>query len=209
MDTSLLTITSGFALNFLIALVVVRFIYYPAQRDRNYVFTFLAFNTIIFFVISLLSSSELSVGVGFGLFAIFSVLRYRTDPMPPREMTYLFAIIALPTMNAILLSGETLLLLLLANGAVLGVLYGLEQGWGFRFEGQRKLVYDRLKLLKPENEDLLLLDLQERTGLAVQRVAIGRVDLVKKRADLTLYFDEAASTPALMYDIDDLERIQL
>ena len=95
----------GFTVNFLIALFIVRFIYYPVKQNKNYVFTFIAFNTVIFFVMSLLSSIELSIGAGFGLFAIFSVLRYRTNPMPPRDMTYLFVLIGLPVINAGLLAG--------------------------------------------------------------------------------------------------------
>ncbi len=94
---------SSFGFNFGVAFFIVRFIYYPQKRDKDYVFTFFAFNTIIFFVLSLLSSIDLSVGFGFGLFAIFSVLRYRTHPIPIREMTYLFIIIALPVLNSILM----------------------------------------------------------------------------------------------------------
>ena len=77
-----INLLTGFAANLAIALLIVRFIYYPVRQNKNYVFTFLAFNTIIFFVMSLLTTVELSVGAGFGLFAIFSVLRYRTSPMP-------------------------------------------------------------------------------------------------------------------------------
>lgn len=86
---------TGFGVNLLVALLIVRFIYYPARQDKNYVFTFLAFNTIIYFVMSFLATAELGVGVGFGLFAIFSVLRYRTITMSTRDMTYLFIVIAL------------------------------------------------------------------------------------------------------------------
>lgn len=89
----------GFAFNLAIALAIVRFIYYPAQPNKNYVFTFLAFNTIIYFIMSVLSTAEIGVGVGFGLFAIFSVLRYRTDTMATREMTYLFVLAGLPVVN--------------------------------------------------------------------------------------------------------------
>jgi spore coat protein H len=194
MSTSLYGLLISFGINLLVALVLVRGIYYPVSRDRSYVFTFLAFNTIIFFVLSLLSSTELSVGIGFGLFAIFSVLRYRTDPMPIREMTYMFAIMALPTMNAMLLNTAMYTQLLIANVAVPAILYFLEQGWGFRYEKRREFIYDHMKLLKPENEELLLLDLQERTGLPVCRVEIGKTDLVKKRAQLTLFYAEESRT---------------
>jgi hypothetical protein len=178
------------ALNFLVAFVIVRFVYYPTRKNKNYVFTFLAFSTIIFFVLSLLASTELSVGIGFGLFAIFSMLRYRTDAMPIREMTYLFAIIALSTINAILFSSDTLTVLLLANGIIVSILYVLERGWGFHYEASRKILYDNVKMLKPENEELLLADLEQRTGLAVKRVEIGTVNLAKKTAELKIYYDE-------------------
>ena len=104
MSNELLYFILGAGLNLLVALLVVRFVYYPATQDKTYVFTFLAFNTVIYFVLGLLTSANLSVGVGFGLFAIFSVLRYRTDEMPIREMTYLFILIALPVMNSVMIS---------------------------------------------------------------------------------------------------------
>jgi len=185
-----INLLAAFGLNFLVAFIIVRFIYYPTRKNKNYVFTFLAFNTIIFFVISLLASTELSIGIGFGLFAIFSMLRYRTDAMPIREMTYLFAIIALSTINAILFSGDTIAVLLLANGTIVSFLYVLERGWGFQYEGSRKILYDNVKMLKPENEELLLADLEQRTGLAVKRVEIGAVNLAKKTAEIKIYYDE-------------------
>ena len=117
-----------FTLNFVIALFIVRFIYYPVKQNKNYVFTFIAFNTVIFFVMSLLTSIELSVGAGFGLFAIFSVLRYRTNPMPARDMTYLFVLIGLPVINAGLLVGAGWSAVVIANLAIIAVLYLLEKG---------------------------------------------------------------------------------
>ena len=114
MDT-VIEILLSFGFNFLVVITIVRGIYYPKTKDKEYIFTFLAFNTVIFFVLRLLSSINLSVGLGFGLFAIFSVLRYRTDPIPIREMTYLFVIIALPVMNSILTSENGFSLLWVAT----------------------------------------------------------------------------------------------
>ena len=185
-----INLITAFALNFLMAVIVVRFIYYPNRKSKNYVFTFLVFNTIIFFVISLLASTELSIGIGFGLFAIFSMLRYRTNPMPIREMTYLFAIIALPTINAILFSSDTLAVLMLANVLIVGVLFLLEKGWGFQYESSRRILCDNVKLLKPENEELLLADLERRTGIPVKRVEIGSINLAKKEAKLKVFYDQ-------------------
>ncbi|NQS92551.1 MAG: DUF4956 domain-containing protein, partial [Chloroflexi bacterium] len=120
----------AFVLNQITAIILVRWIYYPKHRSKKYVFTFLAFNVIIFFVLSMMTSVEMSIGVGFGLFAIFSVLRYRTNPIPIREMTYLFIIAALPVMNATAATGDHWVKLLIANGAVICILFILEHEWG-------------------------------------------------------------------------------
>ncbi|MBK7219437.1 MAG: DUF4956 domain-containing protein [Candidatus Promineofilum sp.] len=190
MSNELLYFVLGAGLNLLVALLVVRFVYYPATQDKTYVFTFLAFNTVIYFVLGLLTSANLSVGVGFGLFAIFSVLRYRTDEMPIREMTYLFILIALPVMNSVMISEAKVAMLFVANGAILGLLIALEREWGFRFAGSKRVMYDRVDLLGPANEERLLADLRERTGLAVARVDVKRIDFLHDAAELVIYYEE-------------------
>jgi hypothetical protein len=179
----------GFAINFAVAFVIVRFIYYPQQRDKNYVFTFLAFNTIIFFVMSLVSNANISIGVGFGLFAIFSILRYRTETIPIREMTYLFIIIALPVLNALLFDGGDYAELTVANLATLGVLYVLERGWGFRYETRKSITYERIEMIQPENWPLLIADLRQRTGLPIRRVEIGRLNFLRDTAEIYIYYN--------------------
>jgi len=184
----------GAALNLAVALVIVRFIYYPVTQDKRYVFTFLAFSTIIYFVLGLFTNTDMSVGVGFGLFAIFSVLRYRTDEMPIREMTYLFIIIALPVLNSILVSSGDLAQLLVANGITVALLYVLEREWGFHFEASTKITYEKIDLIAPANREQLLTDLRERTGLLVKRVEIGRLDFLRDTAEIKIYYDEARPT---------------
>ncbi len=190
MSTELAYFILGAALNFVVALLIVRFIYYPQTQDKTYVFTFLAFNTVIYFVLGLLTSTSLSVGIGFGLFAIFSVLRYRTDEMPIREMTYLFIVIALPVMNSIMMSASGLVWLLVANGSIVALLFVLEKEWGFHFSGSKRVVYDRVDLITPANQDQLLADLRERTGLPVDRVEVRRIDFLHDTAELIVYYDE-------------------
>lgn len=180
----------GFVFNLLVAVLVVRFIYYPATRNKSYVFTYLAFNTIIFFVLSFMNSIEMSVGVGFGLFAIFTVLRYRTDPIPIREMTYLFIIAALPVMNSAALSGGLQPELLLANGMVLLVLLVLEKEWGCHYEISKRITYEKIDLIRPQNRQQLLADLQRRTGLTIKRCVIGRVNFLRDTAEITIYYDD-------------------
>jgi len=188
-DTFIETLLS-FGFNFLVTLVIVRGIYYSKTRDKDYIFTFLAFNTIIFFVLRLLSSVGMSIGFGFGLFAIFSVLRYRTNPIPIRQMTYLFVIIALPVMNSILISENGFDQLLLANLIIVLVLYAIEQGWGFQFVNSKKIVYERIELIQPENHQLLLEDLRQRTGLQITGYEIGSIDFLRDTAQIEIFYTE-------------------
>lgn len=180
----------GFFINFIVALVIVRGIYYPATHNKPYVFTFLTFNTVIFFVLSFITSIEMSLGVGFGLFAIFTILRYRTDPIPIREMTYLFVIAALPVMNSAGTGAGAWLELLLANTAVMAILFVLEKEWGFHYEAFKQITYEKIALIKPENRRLLLADLEERTGLKIKRCVIGKVNFLRDTAEIKIYYDD-------------------
>ncbi|MEA4906479.1 MAG: DUF4956 domain-containing protein [Chloroflexi bacterium] len=182
----------SFAFNFLVALLIVRFIYYPYTHNKPYVFTFLAFNTVIYFVLSFMASIEVGIGVGFGLFAIFSILRYRTDPIPIREMTYLFIISALPLMNAAGVDGSLWPQLVIANLAVMAILLVLEREWGFHYEASKQIIYEKIELIRPERRAELLADLQERTGLRIRRVQVGKVDFLHDVANVKIYYDDPA-----------------
>jgi len=180
----------SFVFNFIVVFTIIRFIYYPQTRDKDYVFTFFAFNTIIFFVLRLLSSINLSIGFGFGLFAIFSVLRYRTNPIPIREMTYIFIIIALPVMNSILLSENGFVPLLVANLLIVLILFIIERGWGFKFLAHQTIIYEKIELIKPENRQLLLEDLHQRTGYAITRLEIGAIDFLRDTAKIEIFYEQ-------------------
>lgn len=183
---------TGFVLNLAVALLIVRGIYYTAQQEKDHVFTFLAFNTVIYFVMEFLTRAEIGIGVGFGLFAIFSVLRYRTSTMSTRAMTYLFILIALPVLNSILINLENWPVMVGVNGTVVAILYALEQGWGFVYEASRAIKYDRIELITPDNHAQLLADLRHRTGLPIKRFTIGRINFLEDSADIRIYFDEPA-----------------
>lgn len=185
-----INLLSGFVINLIVAILIVRFIYYPVKQSKNFVFTFIAFNTAVYFVMSILTSVELSIGVGFGLFGLFSLLRYRTNTMPARDMTYLFIIIALPVMNSILITNGEWGSLLLANTAIMATLFILEHEWGFHYELSQRVTYERIELIKPENYDLLLDDLRKRTGLAIKRCEIGTINFLRDTANIKIYYDD-------------------
>jgi len=180
----------NFVFNFLVALVLVRLVYYPATHKKGYVLTFLAFNTVIYFVLSFLASIELGLGVGFGLFALFGILRYRTDPLPIREMTYLFVIAALPVMNSIGITSDLWPQLLFANLALLAIMFILEREWGFHYEASKRIVYEKVELLRPGNRAELQADLEARTGLKIKRIYVEKVDFLRDVASLRVYYND-------------------
>lgn len=184
----------GFVFNLIVAILIVRFIYYPVKQSKNYVFTFIAFNTAVYFVMSVLTNVELSIGVGFGLFGLFSLLRYRTNTMPTREMTYLFVIIALPVVNSILIGSEAWASLLLANTAIMATFFILEREWGFHFEQSQRLTYDRIELIKPQHVGLLLDDLRARTGLDIKRCEVEDINFQRDTAEIKIYYDDPQPT---------------
>lgn len=180
----------GFAINLAVATLIVRFIYYPARQSKNFVFTFLGFSTVIYFVVSFLTVAELGIGVGFGLFAIFSILRYRTSPMPAREMTYLFVLIALSVMSAILMQSADWLLMIVISAVICTVIWVLEREYGFVYEGVKSIKYERVDLIRAENYAELLVDLRQRTGLDLTRVEIGSINYVNDWANLRVYYND-------------------
>jgi hypothetical protein len=189
---------ASFGLNLAIVIIIVRFIYYPQQRDKNYVFTLITFNTIVFFVMGLLNNANIGVGVGFGLFAIFSILRYRTDTIPIREMTYLFVLIALPVLNSVLLTSAVYAEFAVVNLATIAILFVLEKGWGFQYEARKTIVYERIELVRPENWSLMLDDLRARTGLPIKRVEIGRLNFLRDSAEITIFYEARSLQTAMV-----------
>ncbi|MBP9675322.1 MAG: DUF4956 domain-containing protein [Anaerolineaceae bacterium] len=203
----------SFIFNLFMAVILVRFVYYPATRSKRYVLTFLAFNSVIFFVLHFMNSIDISLGVGFGLFAIFTILRYRTDPLPVREMTYLFIIAALPVMNAASLDASNWPQVIAANLAILMLMFVLEKGWGFKYDGSKRIIYEKIELIRPERMDELMADLKERTGLKIKQVSIGKINFLKDTVELTVIYEDqmrgnlnSVEQPRFMaYSSDDLD----
>jgi len=182
---------AGFIFNFLLALLVVRLIYYPRGKSNNFVFTFLAFNTVIYFIMGLFTSIELSIGAGFGLFALFSILRYRTETVPIREMTYLFVMAAMPILNSVLWDAYEYDKLFIMDLLIVLVIWILDREWGFhRNQYQMNIVYEKIDLVKPERKEEMLADLSARTGLAVKDYDIVSIDFLKDVAEISITYSK-------------------
>ena len=181
----------NFLLNTLFVWIIVHFLYYRKSKLRSFYFTFMMLSVAIYFLVYFMIfvledlKGKTGLGVGIGLFGIFSIMRYRTDAMPVREMTYLFSVICLSVINAL---GTTIGIveLLLPNVLVLIIMVLCEM-FLMRRHGLTKLVlYDRLELIVPEKHEQLIEDLRARTGLNITRVAVGSVDFLKDSAVLKL-----------------------
>jgi hypothetical protein len=179
-----------FGLDVIVVFVLIRLIYYPIHRKKENLFTYFVFNLLIFFLCTLMSDVKLSMGFGFGLFAVFSMIRYRTEQLEVKDMTYLFAVITLAVINALAGKKISLAELFFTNGMILLLVFVLEQVWLTRHEAMRQLVYERIDLVKPENKEQLFEDLRMRLGIRVSRVEVGRIDLLRDTAQLRVFYFE-------------------
>lgn len=177
-----------FSVNFLVTFIIVRLIYYPLHKNKDYLFTYFIFNSIIFLILYVMNNVKMEFGVSFGLFAVFSILRYRTEDIPIKEMVYLFIIIAVALVNAMSTKKVSVAEIAFANIMILVMIYTLENIWLMRHESTRTIVYEKIDLIKPENYSLLLQDLRERTGLNVHRAEIRNTDFQTDTARITIFY---------------------
>ncbi len=179
-----------FLFDFIVMFVIVRLLYYPIQKRKDYLFTYIIFNILIFFISFLLSNVKLQLGFAFGLFAVFGILRYRTEALPIKEMTYLFIVIGLAIINALANKKISWAELVFTNMAILGATYALEKMWLLRHETQKLVVYDNIELIKPEHREKLIEDLSKRTGLAITRTRLEKIDFLRDVAFLHIFYYE-------------------
>ncbi|MCB0791460.1 MAG: DUF4956 domain-containing protein [Flavobacteriales bacterium] len=179
-----------FALDALLMLVLIRLIYYPIHRKKDYLFTYFLFNILIFFLCILLNNVKLSIGFAFGLFAIFGILRYRTEQISIKDMTYLFTVITLAVINALVSKKISIAELLFTDGMILLVTYSLEHLWLTRHEAMKQITYERIDLVRPERRADLIDDIRTRLGITVSRIEIGRIDLLRDTVQLRVFYYE-------------------
>ncbi len=182
------TLLLRFILNIAVLWITVRYLYYPRTFRKDYVFTFLLLGIVVFFMCYLLANVKLQLGFALGLFAVFGIIRYRTNPIPIKEMTYLFLIIAISLINAISSKKVSYAELLFSNFALVGVTLVLEKGLFIKHLSQRIVVYEKIDLIKPEKRTELIADLKSRTGLDIKSVEVGKVDFLRDIAWLTVHF---------------------
>lgn len=179
-----------FSFNLIVAIIIVRYIYYKKNKRKDYLFTYLLINTMIFLLAYLLSGVELKLGFAFGLFALFGILRYRTNPVQIKEMTYLFIVIGLAVINSISIDHIPYWVVIISNLFIIAVLWILEFALLLSHESSKRIVYEKIELIKEGNHELLIQDLKERTGINIHRVEIVSINFLRDTARIIIYYYE-------------------
>lgn len=177
-----------FSIDLLFLFIIVRVIYYRIKDEKDYVFTFFMFNILTFFICYLLRKVPMEMGFALGLFAVFGILRYRTEAIPIRQMTYLFIVIGLSMINSLANKSISWFEILLANCIITIITYLIDRVWFSTIELTKTILYEKIELIKPENEQELIEDLKKRTGLQIVAVKIDKVDFLRDTAQIKIYY---------------------
>ena len=177
-----------FATNMVVLTAIIWWLYYRKVRRTDYLFTYYMIGIIVFFLCFSLKKLELDMGMALGLFAIFGILRYRTQQIEIREMTYLFVVIGISVINSLVNRSMSYAEIVTANGGVIASLAVIERIWFERPEMAKQITYEIIENIKPENYVALKTDLEQRTGISIHRVEIGDINYLKDTARITIFY---------------------
>lgn len=192
-----------FAINFVFVLIIVRFFYYPRSKRRDYFFAFIMLSVSIFMMIYLMDGAKMKVGAALGLFAVFGIIRYRTEAVPIREMTYLFFIVALSVVNG-MAAKLSIAEIIVANVIFILVAKFTESTRFIKRVACKYIRYDNINLITPDKRPDMLDDLRRRTGLDIIKVEIGSIDFIRDSAIVKVYYNDA---DAGTNDADTLQKL--
>lgn len=187
-DTDLYTMLFRFVVNIVALTILIRFLYYPITKRKDYLFTYYLIGMITFFLCFALKKLDIDTGMGLGLFAIFGIIRYRTDAIEIKEMTYLFVVIGLSVVNSLASRQISVSEMVVINVIVIALIYGLEYIWLLKHETRKTIIYERIDLITPEKYEEMKADLEARTGLLINRFDIGRIDFLNDTAQVRIFY---------------------
>ena len=201
---SFLELIGRFTLNMVVILVLVRWLYYSTTKRKDYLFTYILISSIVFLLCYMLASVKLQLGFALGLFAIFGIIRYRTTLMPIKEMTYLFLIIGISIINSLADTKTSVVEVLFTNVAIIIITFCMERIWLTKHELSRIIIYEKINLIKPENDKELLNDLQERTGIKkIKRIEIGKIDFLRDTCTIQIFYDVTGKQVPVVDEIEN------
>ncbi len=176
-----------FGINLLVCWIITHFFYYRKSRRRDYYFTYMLFSTAIFFILYQLQNMKIEVGIALGLFGIFSMIRYRTEQLPIREMTYLFVLIGISIINGAGMA-SSYASFIAVNLLFIALVWVLEAIGMSSRKAQKIITYEKIELIRPDRHEELLADLKERTGLDIIKVQVGSINFLKDTAFLKVTY---------------------
>ena len=177
-------------LDFIFTVLIIRYIYYPFNRKVDYLFSYIILGVSVFLLVFLLSSIKIKIGFALGLFAIFGIVRYRTQTISVKDMTYLFVVIALAVINAVSSKKIDYTSLLLADITILTIVYILEKIVSRKKENYTTVLYEKIELIKPEKKEMLIQDLENRLGLKINNIEISDINFLKDTALIKVFFEK-------------------
>ena len=183
-----MSLTVQFIFNMVICSILVWLFYYPKSHNKGFSVTFMLFSAVVFLLLYFMGGVSLDITVGLGLFMIFGIMRYRTEMVPIREMTYLFVTIATAVINGINTINDSLIL---ANVLLIALLAVVEYVIGRKREVSKLICFERIELIRPERRKELIADLESRLGHKINRVEVGNVDFLRDVAFLKVYYTPA------------------
>lgn len=190
-------------IDILAIIILVGFIYYPKYKNKDFIFTFVLFNIINFMICYLLGAAKIKIGFAFGLFAIFSIIRYRTIMVSIKDMGYFFVCVALGMLNSLASVTDGFVILISCNLIILILTYFLERLNFMNNENYKEIVYDNVQLIKPANREDLIKDLNERTGLDIHKVDVISINYLKDTVLLKAYYYAKESENTILNTSDD------
>jgi hypothetical protein len=186
--TGLTMLVARLGLDLIFTVIVVHVVYVRAHGRRDHILTCYSFNVVTLCLCVLLRKGQTELGFALTLFGVFGILRYRTEQIRSRDLTYLFMVLGLAIVNGIADQSLSLAELVATNAAIAGAALLLERPRGGMREQSAPLLYDRLELLRPSTREALVADIAARTGLPIVRVETERIDLLRDSADLIVFF---------------------
>ena len=181
------TLLLRFVFNFAVCWIIIRFFYYKKSQRRDYYFTFMMFAVVIFLIISLMDNMKMNVAYALGLFAIFGMIRYRTETLRIREMTYLFVVMGVSIINGQALT-TSYIELFITNLMVILAIWVFEGGKHAKQMSEKVILYDKIELVKADKETELKADIEQRTGLKIEKLEIGHIDYLRDAAFIKIWY---------------------
>ena len=185
----LLELLTKFASHLIVLLIIVRWLYYTVAKRKDYLFSYILIGSVVFLLCYILESVSLQLGFALGLFAIFGIIRYRTMQIQIKEMTYLFLVIGISVINSLAHNQISYVELLFTNMLIIFITWGLERAWLLKHETSKQVEYERIELIRQENRDQLIEDLEERTGIKkINRVEIGAINFIRDTVNIRIFY---------------------